>query len=86
MKCASNKKVYPTKEIAEDALLEVYMQFEYPRGNGPIGVYQCEDCGYYHLTSKGVMNERLSQLLSSGKINRQHQANQWLDKIKRKNS
>ena len=86
MKCASNKKVFQTAEIAEDALIEAHKQFEYSNGNGPVGVYRCEDCGYYHLTSKGPTNERLVILLKDGKVNRHREANQWLDRIKRKNS
>lgn len=86
MKCASNKKVFQTAQMAEDALIEAHKQFEYSSGNGPVAVYRCEDCGYYHLTSKGPMNERLSNLLKDGKVNRDREANQWLDRIKRKNS
>lgn len=82
--CVSNKKPYPTKEIAEDALIEAHTNFEYTRGNGPIAVYVCEDCGYYHLTSQGAMNQRLEQLLKDGKIHRQKEANQWLTKMKRR--
>jgi hypothetical protein len=84
LKCVSNKKVYPSKEIAEDALIEAHMQFEYTRGSGPITVYQCEDCGHYHLTSQGSMNQKLEQLMKDGKIQRQKEANQWLKKIKKR--
>lgn len=83
MKCVSNKKVYQTRELAEEALIAAHSQFEY-KGGGPIAVYQCEDCGYFHLTSKGQMNQRLSDLLKEGKIGRAREANQWLYKIKRK--
>lgn len=83
MKCVSNKKVYQTRELAEEALIEAHSQFEY-KGGGPIAVYQCEDCGYFHLTSKGQMNQRLADLLKEGKIGRAREANQWLHKIKRK--
>lgn len=84
VKCVSNKKVYPSKEIAEDALIEARTQFEYKIGSGPVAIYQCEDCGYFHLTSKGPMNQKLEQLMKDGKIQRQKEANQWLNKIKKK--
>lgn len=84
IKCVSNKKPYPSKEIAEDALIEAHTNFEYARGSGPIAVYLCEDCGYYHLTSHGQMNEKLASLLKDGKIQRQKEANQWLNKIKKR--
>ena len=83
IKCASNKKVYPSKEMAEEALIEAHSQFEY-KGGGPIAVYQCEDCGYFHLTSKGPVNQKLAELLKDGKLQRAREANQWLHKIRRK--
>jgi hypothetical protein len=48
-----------------------------------VAVYQCEDCDYYHFTSKGKMNEKLAQLIASGKIKRQQEANQWISKLKK---
>lgn len=83
IKCVSNKKVYPSKEIAEEALFEAHSQFDY-KGGGPIGIYQCEDCGYFHFTSKGPINQKLAELIKEGMLNRTREANQWLHKIKRK--
>ena len=76
--------MYLTKEIAEDALIEARTNFEYASGSGPVSVYQCEDCGYYHLTSKGPVNEKLAKFLAEGKIDRQKEANRWLRKIKKR--
>jgi hypothetical protein len=84
VKCVSNKKAYPTKEIAEDALIETHMQFEFRSGAGPIAVYLCEDCGSYHFTSRGPMNSKLEQMGKEGKIKRQREANAWLDKLKKR--
>lgn len=83
IKCVSNKKVYPSKEIAEEALLEAHSQFDY-KGGGPVAVYQCEDCSYFHFTSKGPMNQKLAELIKGGKLDRTREANQWFNKIKRK--
>ena len=83
IKCVSNKKVYLNSEVAEEALIESHSRFEH-RGGGPIAVYQCEDCGYFHLTSKGPIDARLAALKKGGEIDRARQANQWLHKIKRK--
>jgi hypothetical protein len=84
VRCISTKKVYLSESLAEEALIDARIQFEYPNGLGPIATYRCEDCGYYHLTSSGIMNERLKEYLASGKIDRQKTANQWLTKLKRK--
>jgi hypothetical protein len=83
IKCVSGKKAYATAEIAEDVLIETHTRFDYTSNNGPIAFYKCDDCGYYHLTSKGVMNQKLAEQLASGKIRRQKEADQWLKKIKK---
>ena len=66
--------------MAEDALLEANIKFN----RGPVGIYKCEDCGYYHLTSQGQMNEKLAKYLAAGKIKLQKEANDWTEKLKRK--
>ena len=83
-RCISGKRGYMTQEIAEDVLIEAHTRYEYRPQGGPIAVYQCEDCGQFHLTSKGPMNERLSRALSEGVISRQKEANRWLDKVRKK--
>ncbi len=82
--CPTTKKMYPSLEIAEDALIEARTQFDYKPNQGPVGVYLCDDCGYYHLTSQGKMNEKLATQLKDGKIKLQKEANQWLDKLKKR--
>ena len=82
--CSSTKKMYPSLEIAEEALIEARTQFDYKVNQGPVGIYLCEDCGYYHLTSHGKMNERLASQLKDGKINLQKEANQWINKFKKR--
>lgn len=83
-RCVSGKRVYASREIAEDALIESWIRFEYGPGTGPIAVYQCEDCGRFHLTSRGPMNEKLADALSKGSIRKQREAKNWTDKFKRK--
>ena len=75
--------MYPSMNIAEDALIQARTSFNFSPTNGPIAVYQCEDCGSYHLTSKGKMNERLEEQLKNGEIDRQKEANRWMDKFKK---
>ena len=82
--CPTHKKTYPTEAIAEGALIAAWVAYNYTQGNGPIGVYVCEDCGAYHLTSKGLINKKLEEYIASGKIRRDKDVNTWLDKIKRK--
>ncbi|MGC4020718.1 MAG: hypothetical protein QM734_01635 [Cyclobacteriaceae bacterium] len=82
LKCSTGKRVYQTEIIAEEALIDSHSRNNYS-GNGPIAVYKCEECGYYHFTSKGSMNKRLAELIASGKIKLQQQANEWSQKWKK---
>jgi hypothetical protein len=82
--CVTNKKMYPTQQIAEDVLIEARTRYEYASGKGPIAVYKCDDCGQYHLTSSGEMNAKLADYLKSGKIKLQKEADHWLGKIKKR--
>ncbi len=84
IKCATNKKVYLTEALAEEALVGAHTAFNYGVGSGPVAVYRCEDCGYYHLTSRGAVNPKLKQLFDDGSIARQKEADAWLAKLKRR--
>jgi hypothetical protein len=83
-KCPSGKTVYHTETLAEEGLIELWTKNDYPPNRGPMNVYRCDDCGFFHLTSREPMNPKLAQYLSSdkGRINRE--ASKWLDKFKNK--
>lgn len=83
-RCVSGKKLFLSQQLAEDVLIELWTRNEYATGYAPIAVYKCDDCGYYHLTSREPMNEKLTQFLTSGKLKHQREANKWMDKFKRK--
>lgn len=84
IKCISHKKVFATQEMAEEALIDARSNFEYGNRTGPVAVYRCEDCGYFHLTSKGPTNPKLQEAIDSGKIKLQREANKWIDKLGRR--
>jgi hypothetical protein len=84
IKCVTGKKVYQREELAEEALIGAHTRFDYKTGQGPIAVYKCADCGQYHLTSRGPMNNKLQQQLNTGEINRQKRADNWLNKLRHK--
>jgi hypothetical protein len=83
-RCISGKRVYASQEIAEDVLIEAWTRYEYNNNTGPISVYKCDDCGNYHLTSRGPMNERLAKALADGKIRQQKEARRWEDRFRKK--
>ncbi|GHM99545.1 hypothetical protein WSM22_10350 [Cytophagales bacterium WSM2-2] len=82
IKCPTGKRAYPTEILAEEALVDAHSQNQYS-GTGPVAVYRCDECGYFHFTSKGKMNERLAQLIASGKIKLQQQGADWERKLKK---
>ena len=82
--CPTHKKMYASESIAEEALISAWITYEYTHGNGPIAVYLCDECGAYHLTSRGPVNKKLEQAIASGKIQRTKEINSWLNKIRRK--
>ena len=83
-RCISGKRLYASQQIAEDVLIETWTRFDFTPANGPIAVYQCEDCGYYHLTSRGPMNDKLAKAIEEGRIRRGQEAARWIDKLKKK--
>jgi hypothetical protein len=83
-RCISGKRAFQSYENAVEALIAARTKFNYRDGNGPISVYLCEDCGFYHLTSQGPMNESLKKCLADGSIDRQKQAEHWEQRLKRK--
>lgn len=82
--CPTGKRVYLTREVAEEALIGARVNYNYPEGSGPVGVYQCETCGSFHLTSRGPVNERLATYLAEGKIRRMAESEAWLRKLKKR--
>jgi hypothetical protein len=84
LNCISGKRVFQTEAIAEDVLIELWSKNDYSENAAPIAIYKCEDCGYYHFTSRGPMNEKLSKYLSGNKARLDREANRWLNKFKHK--
>ncbi|MBK8293023.1 MAG: hypothetical protein IPK96_20870 [Flammeovirgaceae bacterium] len=82
VKCKTGKRLYVNETLAEDALLDAHINFDYRAGSGPVAIYQCEECGNYHLTSHGEMNKRLALQLQNGFIQKQKQAAGWQDRWK----
>lgn len=82
--CSSGKKVFLSMSLAEEALLSAHVQFNFSKGKGPVAVYQCENCGQFHLTSQGAMSTRLRDFLTSQDFKRLRQAAEWTDKLKHK--
>lgn len=81
-KCPTGKRLYHSEQLAEDALIEAHIHFDYRSGSGPVAVYKCDDCGEYHLTSRGPMNTQLANKLADGTIKKQKDASGWQNRFK----
>lgn len=75
--CVTRKRVYFSQEEAENALIDSWGRNHFSATNGPIGVYQCLDCGNWHWTSQGSMNPRLFEEIENGNIKKARLANDW---------
>ena len=80
MNCPSGKRPYHTEDMATDALIEARIRFVQ---NKAVGVYQCEDCGMWHLTSQGPMAERLKMQLEDGTIKKEREAFEWQMRLRK---
>lgn len=81
--CPSGKKGFSTESLAIDALIDANIRYEYPRGDGPVAIYRCEDCGQYHLTSRGPEHARLTECRNNGSLARSKEAYHWTTKLKK---
>ena len=83
-RCRTGKVIYLTQALSEDALIDAWVRNNYKLGAGPVNTYQCDECGNFHFTSKGEMNERLKKELDSGKIAKNQRAFDLENKLKRR--
>lgn len=73
-----SKRSYYSENLALDALIEARIRF---LQNSSVTVYQCEDCGAWHLTSRGGLHPRLAKELESGNLEKNRLAYQWEKKL-----
>lgn len=82
--CTSGKRCYSSFELAEEALIGAHIAYEFGNNAGPVGVYVCDECQQFHLTSQGEMSSRLKNLIESGELEKLRQARRWEEKFRRK--
>ncbi|SNS69849.1 hypothetical protein SAMN05421640_0900 [Ekhidna lutea] len=81
-KCISGKKCFESEELAEEALIQNHIRNNYRGGEGPVNVYQCDNCGYWHFTSKGDKSEKLRDPEVLEFIERERRAFDWERKLR----
>ena len=78
MKCSSGKYQYMSQDLAETALIDQHIYKGFLPHEGPQNVYECQICGYWHLTSKASeQNPRLTEMIESGEMKRKQEASKW---------
>lgn len=82
MRCSSGKKCFELESLALEALVQNHIINEYPRDEGPINIYECEKCGYWHFTSKGLKHTHLEDPEIQDRIKKERQANYWERKLR----
>ncbi len=82
MKCVTGKRSYDTESMAVDALVDIRGRNNYREESGPINVYQCDDCGQWHFTSKGTVHPLLKDEDVQNRISSQNEAEYWERKLR----
>ena len=80
--CVTGKVMYESAHDAEEALLGAWIRNNYREGSGPRAIYQCHDCGRFHFTSQGEMNDFLREKIESGYVATQKRAREWEDRLR----
>ncbi|MEO9868856.1 hypothetical protein [Ekhidna sp.] len=80
--CVSGKVRFELKELAEESLIQHHIRNNYQRGQGPLNVYQCLDCGNWHFTSKGDSHEMFEDPEVIRKINHERRGLEWEQRLK----
>jgi hypothetical protein len=82
--CSTGKRSFDSEELAREALIDVRARNNFPDDQGPNGIYGCEICGCYHLTSKSSDDSLINNTESQERIRRQKEANFWLNKLNKR--
>ncbi len=79
--CSSGKRCFDSVTLAKESLIHIRTRF--PAGEGPQGIYQCDLCGCYHLTSDSGADFGLDDK-DRHRIDREREARHWEDKFRKK--
>lgn len=78
MSCPTHKYQYLSQDLAETALIDQHIYKGFAPHEGPQNVYECDICGYWHLTSKNAeRSARLQEMIDSGELKRKQEASRW---------
>jgi len=83
MQCSSGKKgCFERESLALEALVQNHIMNDYSVDEGPINVYQCDECDYWHFTSREPKNAILEDPDTLKRIKKERRANYWERKLR----
>ncbi|MEQ6168584.1 MULTISPECIES: hypothetical protein [unclassified Ekhidna] len=82
MKCSSGKRAFDSVALAEEALIQHHIRNDYKKGEGPINIYECKECGNWHFTSKGIEHELFNDQEIVRRIESERRAFLWEQKLR----
>jgi len=82
MKCLSGKISFVSRELAEEALIQNHIRNNHRKGAGPQNIYECEDCGEWHFTSRPPAIPLLSDKNILKRMQDERRSMDWERKIK----
>ena len=82
MRCSTGKRCFAGESVALEALIQNHIINDYLPNEGPVNVYECHQCGYWHFTSKGLKNAIFKDADTLKRIQQERRANYWERKLK----
>ncbi len=80
--CISQKRFYDTEQLALDALIQYHIRNAFEKNQGPKNIYQCDNCGGWHFTSKGNYHTYLTDAEGKEYIKKERKAFYWEKKLR----
>ena len=77
--CPSRKIIYYNEQEAKEGLIKLHVKY---LNSSTRTFYTCSQCGYFHLTSSGEIDDTLKQAQQTGRINQLSEADYWIRKLR----
>ena len=82
MSCRSGKTSFESRELAVEGLIQNHIRRLHHSGKGPINVYECEECGNWHFTSRPPIIDELNDPEVIQRIKEEGRAFAWEQKLR----
>jgi hypothetical protein len=76
--CPSRKIIYYSEKEAKEFLIMLHVKYQ---NSSTRTFYTCDQCGYFHLTFLGEIDDTLKQAEQVGRIDQLREADYWIRKL-----